>query len=124
MAKGRVLVIEDDEWVSRLLASCLEEHDFEVLTAAAAKEGFLQACALEPDCIVCDVTLPEEDGYWVARRVRTEPAAVATTPFLFLTAMDDEQSRLEGFHVGADVYMTKPFDPDLLLAHARKVLGS
>src|SRR4051812_15924091 len=108
MAKGRVLVIEDDEWVSRLLASCLEEHDFEVTIASAAKSGFAQACALEPDCIVCDVTLPDEDGYWVARRVRTEPSSVATTPFLFLTAMDDEQSRLEGFHVGADVYMTKP----------------
>lgn len=116
MAKGRVLVIEDDDWVSRLLASCLRDDGYEVMTANEAADGFQKACLLEPDCIVCDVTLPDHDGYWVAKKVRTEPSRIATTPFVFLTGMDDEESRIQGFNVGADVYMTKPFRVDEVVA--------
>ena len=109
MPSGRVLVIEDDEAVLRLLATCLRKVGYEVHTAADAAAGFGAAQRTEPDCIVCDINLPGADGFWVARQVRDERGRLATTPFLFLTAMDDERSRLAGFEVGADVYMTKPF---------------
>src|SRR6185295_9210532 len=67
-------------------------------------------------CIICDVDLPDNEGFAVARSVRMHPSRVSVTPFLFLSGLDDEQSRLEGFHVGADVYMTKPFRVDEVVA--------
>jgi len=109
VAKGRVLIIEHDEWESTLLAKFLGEADYEVHIASEARAGFDLARSLQPDCILCDVTLPDIDGFWVARRVRTESSAVATTPFLFLTNAEDTESRLQGLNVGADLYLTRPF---------------
>ncbi|WP_437598100.1 response regulator [Sorangium sp. So ce590] len=109
MPSGVVLVIEDEEYVADLLATAIREAGYEIIYCATAEAGLSTACTLEPECIVCDVGLPDHDGYWVARNVRTQPSRVSVTPFLFLSALDDQQSRLEGFHVGADVYMTKPF---------------
>jgi two-component system, OmpR family, response regulator len=116
MSLGSVLVIEDDEWVSRLLSTAIRDAGYEVTLCSTAKVGLETACATQPDCIICDVDLPDSDGYWVARNVRTHPSRVSVTPFLFLSGLDDEQSRLEGFHVGADVYMTKPFRVDEVVA--------
>jgi CheY-like chemotaxis protein len=116
MPQGSVLVIEDDEWVSRLLSTAIREAGYEVVVCATARNGLETACNIQPDCIICDVDLPDSDGYWVARNVRTHPSRVAVTPFLFLSGLDDEQSRLEGFHVGADVYITKPFRVDEVIA--------
>lgn len=109
MPSGVVLVIEDEEYVADLLATAIREAGYEVIFCSTAEAGLSTACTLEPECIVCDIGLPDHDGYWVARNVRTQPSRVSVTPFLFLSALDDQQSRLEGFHVGADVYMTKPF---------------
>jgi DNA-binding response OmpR family regulator len=116
MPVGSVLVIEDDGWVSGLLSAAIREAGYEVVVCSGAQEGLDRACADQPDCIVCDVDLPDHDGYWVARNVRTHASRVSVTPFLFLSGLDDEQSRLEGFHVGADVYMTKPFRVDEVVA--------
>jgi DNA-binding response OmpR family regulator len=116
VSKGRVLVIEADEWVAVLLRKFLSDAGYAVDVATGAKEGFDKVRALTPDCILCDVNLPDIDGFWVARRVRTEPSAVATTPFLFLTEADDLESRLQGLHVGADLYVTKPFRNEEVVA--------
>lgn len=116
MAQGLVLVIEDDEWVSRLLSGAIRDADYDVVVCGTAKAGLETACAVEPDCIICDIDLPDHDGYWVARNVRTQTSRVAVTPFLFLSGLDDQEARLEGFHVGADVYMTKPFRVDEVVA--------
>jgi len=103
MSSGLVLVIEDDEWVSRLLSAAIRDAGYDVVVCGTAKAGLDTACAVEPDCIICDVDLPDNDGYFVARGVRTQPSRVSVTPFLFLSGLDDQESRLEGFHVGADV---------------------
>ena len=116
MSRGLVLVIEDDEWVSRLLESAIREAGYDVVVCATAKNGLEAAFQQMPDCIVCDVDLPDTDGYAVARHVRTHASRVSVTPFLFLSSLDDEQSRIEGFHVGADVYITKPFRVDEVVA--------
>jgi DNA-binding response OmpR family regulator len=116
MPQGLVLVIEDDEWVSSLLAGAIRDVGYDVLVCSTAKAGLATACAREPDCIICDIDLPDHDGYWVARNVRTQPSRVSVTPFLFLSALDDQEARLEGFHVGADAYMTKPFRVDEVVA--------
>src|SRR5690242_212591 len=116
MSRGLVLVIEDDEWISRLLQSAIREAGYEVMVTASARIGLETAIGQQPDCIVCDVQLPDHDGFWVARNVRTHQSRVSVTPFLFLSGLDDEQSRLEGFHVGADVYISKPFRVDEVVA--------
>lgn len=116
MARGRVLIIEHEEWESALLTRFLGEAGFEVHVAAEARAGFDKVRELQPDCILCNVQLPDIDGFWVARRVRTEPSRVATTPFLFLTDADDQESRLQGLNVGADLYLTKPFRNEEVVA--------
>ena len=116
MSNGLVLVIEDDEWVSRLLAGAIRDAGYDVAIHGTAQAGLEAACSLQPDCIICDIDLPDHDGYWVARNVRTQSSRVSVTPFLFLSGLDDQASRLEGFHVGADVYMTKPFRVDEVVA--------
>jgi two-component system, OmpR family, response regulator len=116
MSQGSVLVIDDDEWVATLLVTAIREAGYDALVCATAQAGLETACAIQPDCIICDIALPDNDGYWVARNVRTHPSRVSVTPFLFLSGLDDEASRLQGFHVGADVYMTKPFRVDEVVA--------
>lgn len=126
MSRGLVLVIEDDEWISRLLQSAIREAGFDVMVCVTARSGLETAVGQQPECIVCDVQLPDHDGFWVARNVRTHPSRVSVTPFLFLSGLDDEQSRLEGFHVGADVYINKPFRVDEVVAqiHALVAMAS
>ena len=116
MAKGRILIIEQDEWESTLLAKFLGEAGYEVHLATEARAGFDLVRTLQPDCILCDVNLPDIDGFWVARRVRTEASPVATTPFLFLTNAEDTESRLQGLNVGADIYLTRPFHDEEVVA--------
>ncbi|MRG92629.1 response regulator [Polyangium spumosum] len=116
MPRGLVLVIEDDEWVSSLLSGAIRDAGYDVIVCSTAQAGLDTACDREPDCIICDIDLPDNDGYWVARNVRTQPSRVSVTPFLFLSALDDQEARLEGFHVGADAYMTKPFRVDEVVA--------
>jgi len=116
VAKGRVLIIEQDEWESTLLAKFLGEAGYEVHVANEARAGFDKVRELQPDCILCDVNLPDIDGFWVARRVRTEPTRVATAPFLFLTDAEDIESRLQGLNVGADIYLTRPFRDEEVVA--------
>src|SRR5262249_8002392 len=74
------------------------------------------ACEISPACIVCDTKLPDVDGLWVARRVRTEPGPVSKTPFLFLISAGDATARLEGLSVGADAHIVKPFRSEELVA--------
>lgn len=117
------MIIEDDEWVGRLLSKFLTDAGFEVQLATEARAGFEKAREILPDCILCDVTLPDVDGFWVARRVRTEPSRLSTTPFLFLTSNDEPETRLQGFNVGADAYMTKPFRHEEVVAQVSALIG-
>jgi DNA-binding response OmpR family regulator len=112
MSKGRVLVIDDDEWVCRLLAIAFREHGYEVETAVSTADGIARARENPPDCIVCDVDLPDGQGFSVARHVRSQTTRVALVPFLFLSAMDDREHRKSGFEAGGDAYLTKPFRID------------
>lgn len=112
MARGRVLLIEADGGVADRLAESLRAKGYEVVVYSDARGGFEAACSVMPDCILCNVELPDIDGYWVARRLRTEPGPVSTTPFMFLAETDDEDACLQGLHVGADVFLSMPFTHD------------
>jgi CheY-like chemotaxis protein len=119
---GRVLIIEDDPWTSTVLAKFLRERGHEVVHCTDARGGFAKACEWRPDCIVCAVVLPDIDGFWVARRIRTEPTAVATTPFLFLTSEGEHDARVQGLNVGADAYLVRPFTNDEAVAQVEALI--
>ncbi|HET9932283.1 MAG TPA: response regulator [Polyangiaceae bacterium] len=123
MPKGRVLIIESDEWASTLLAKFLREAGYEVEVEEQARSGFDRVRALEPDCIVCGVALPDIDGFWVARRVRAEQGPVGATPFLFLIDEQDLAGRLHGLNVGGDLFLTKPFRNEVAVAQVGALIG-
>lgn len=109
MAKPRVLVVDSDEWVARLLAAGLRDHGFDVSTSMSGSAGLQAARAVEPDCIISELVLNDMDGPAMVRAVRAEQGPVATTPVLFLTNAEDIGSRVAAFNAGGDVYLTKPF---------------
>ena len=123
MPRGRVLIIESDEWASALLAKVLREGGYEVALASEARSGFDEVRKLEPDCIVCGVSLPDIDGFWVARRVRAEAGPVSATPFLFLIDEQDLAGRLHGLNVGGDLFLTKPFRNEEAVAQVGALIG-
>jgi len=118
-----VLIIEDDEWESALLKRVLTETGYAVDIATTARDGFARAQEWLPKCIVCNLTLPDIDGLWVARMVRLDTAPLSSTPFLFLTDDHDKQSRLQGFNVGADMLLTKPYRVEEVVAQVVALLG-
>jgi DNA-binding response OmpR family regulator len=120
---GKVLIIEDDPWTVAVLAKFLRERGHEVEICRDARSGFAKACQWCPDCIVCNVVLPDIDGFWVARRIRTEPTNVSVTPFLFLTSEEERPSRVQGFHVGADAYLARPFSHEEAVAQVEALIG-
>jgi DNA-binding response OmpR family regulator len=109
MGKGRIVVIESDDWIARLLEEGLRAADYEVRVSNDALDGFRTVCEVEPDCIICDVALPDFDGHWVARSVRSHPSAVSKVPLLFLSNADDDRSPLGVSQGGADAHLSKPF---------------
>ena len=111
-----MLVISSDRFQVRVLSKVLGEAGYDVHLAGAAREGFARAKELLPDCIVCDTKLPDVDGFWVARRVRTEPGRLKRTPFLFLSGAGDAAGRVEGLSVGGDAQLAKPFRNEELVA--------
>lgn len=130
MSGGRVIVIDSDEWVARTLARELETRGFSVEIFAEARPGFQRACELVPDCIVCATELPDIDGVWVARRIRTEASSVAKTPILFVGTEEDRAAHAQVLSVGGDVYVCRPVSNDelagqvtALVAMSRRLRG-
>ncbi len=122
MGPGRVLIIDGDEWLARLRARVLEEGGWRAEVCATAREGFEKACQTLPDCILCSLHLPDIDGLWVARRIRTEHGAVAKTPFVFLDDVDRD-ARLQALHVGADLVLAKPITNEEVVAHIEALVA-
>ena len=110
----RILVIEDDASVLDNLEDILTLENFQVFTARNGREGVDVALRQLPDLIVCDVMMPEMDGYAVVKCLREEPAT-KTIPFIFLTAKAERLDYREGMESGADDYVTKPFRPQELI---------
>ncbi len=111
----RILVIEDNPDMLENIASILELGHYEVLTSENGKRGIEIALKEKPDLILCDVMMPELDGYGVLHILGRNPST-STIPFVFLTAMSDFSHIREGMMLGADDYLTKPFDDSELLS--------
>ena len=110
----KILVIEDDFSVRSNILDLLEAEDFNAIGAENGFIGALWAQQHLPDLIICDVMMPEVDGYEVLNALRSQPTT-ATIPFIFLTAMADKTNIRYGMELGADDYVTKPFTKEELL---------
>lgn len=116
--KERILIIEDDEGIVRVLRRALTYEGYQVEAALDGETGLAQARDWRPDMTILDLMLPGMDGMEVTQRLRTE----GNIPILMLTAKDTVTDRIQGLDAGADDYMTKPFDLDELLARTRALL--
>ncbi|MCZ7665355.1 MAG: response regulator transcription factor [Thermoleophilia bacterium] len=114
----RILVVDDDENVRRLVAAYLEREGYEVLVAADGHAAVREAEAGSPDLVVLDLMLPGMSGLQVAKRL----TATREIPILMLTARGEEEDQLRGFQAGADDYLTKPFSPKILVARVSAIL--
>jgi DNA-binding response OmpR family regulator len=115
----KVLIVEDEPGLLEGLAHNFKFEGYEVVTAADGKEGLKLALKERPDLIVLDLMLPEKDGFEVLREYRQRNS---TSPVLILTARSLESDLIQGFDLGADDYLTKPFSVAELMARARALL--
>ena len=121
MANQRILVVDDDHDIVRLLRGYLEKTGFEVLVAYDG-EGALHTLRRErPDLLVLDLMLPDRDGWDVTRLIRSD-ATLAGTPIIMLTARVEDTDKILGLELGADDYVTKPFNPREVVARVRALL--
>jgi two-component system alkaline phosphatase synthesis response regulator PhoP len=121
----KILIVDDEAHIRGLIQQTLEELEdegVELLTADNGLAALEQIKAEEPQLVFLDVMMPKMNGFEVCRSVKQE-LGLGGVHIVLLTAKGQEVDRQKGDEVGADVYMTKPFDPDALLAHARQVLG-
>jgi DNA-binding NarL/FixJ family response regulator len=118
----RLLVVDDEPNLLRAVAACLKTEKYEVSTARSGHEALMQLAESVPDLIISDIRMPGMDGYKLARQLRGSPRT-ALVPIVFLTAKDETADRIEGFRAGIDAYLTKPFEPDELIAVVNAILS-
>jgi DNA-binding NarL/FixJ family response regulator len=117
----RLLLIDDDPNLILLVKDYLEFRGYEVITAENGREA-LEVLEQElPDMVICDVMMPEMDGYAFVNQVRQDERT-SWIPILFLSAKGQSQDRVKGLNIGADVYMVKPFEPEELVAQVEASL--
>ncbi len=112
---NKILLIEDDVTVRENTAELLELSGYEVITASNGKQGVDKAQEHNPDIIVCDIMMPEMDGYGVLQELSKKPQTV-NVPFIFLSAKTEHKDIRKGMDLGADDYLTKPFEEEDLLS--------
>jgi DNA-binding response OmpR family regulator len=118
MAKETILVVDDEKHIVELARLYLEKEGYRVEDAGDGAEALAKVKSLQPALVVLDLMLPEIDGWEVCRRVRGESGV----PIIMLTARDDDVDKIVGLEMGADDYLTKPFNPRELVARVRAVL--
>jgi two-component system, OmpR family, alkaline phosphatase synthesis response regulator PhoP len=121
----KILIVDDEPHLRMLIQQTLEELEdegIELLSASNGEEALEIIRVEEPNLVFLDVMMPKKNGFDVCSAVKNE-LGLAHVHIILLTAKGQEFDRRRGQEVGADLYMTKPFDPDALLAKAREVLG-
>jgi DNA-binding response OmpR family regulator len=126
MAEGnpkKILVVDDEPDVASLLTLLLKSQGYNVVSAGDGQEALEKARSEQPDLILLDVMLPKMDGYKVARMLKFDEN-FSSIPIIMLTAKVQEKDKQIGMEMGADDYVTKPFDTAALLAKVKAVLGN
>jgi DNA-binding NarL/FixJ family response regulator len=113
-ARAKILCVEDDRETAALIAEELVERGFEVRTAHNGQEGLLAILKDKPDLILCDISMPIMSGFEVLERLNEVAPQLGHIPFVFLTALTDRDNELQGRQLGADDYVTKPIDFEVL----------
>lgn len=116
-----LLLIDDDPNLILLVKDYLEFQGYEVVTADNGREALDLLEKQTPDMIICDVMMPEMDGYALVEKVRQDPRT-SWIPVMFLSAKGQSNDRVKGLNTGADVYMVKPFEPEELVAQVEASL--
>jgi DNA-binding response OmpR family regulator len=116
-----ILVIDDDDLVSRTLQRALKMYDYQVMTANSGIEGLQLARRHRPDLFILDIMMPGVDGYQVCRQIRGDPL-LQDAPVLFLTAKAKDEDKIEGFRAGGDDYLVKPFNMQELELRVKAIL--
>ena len=120
---GRVLVVDDDEVIRRLIAVNLQLEGFDVSTAVDGQDCLEKVVEIAPDVITLDVMMPRLDGWETAVRLRKSPDT-AHIKVVLITARAQEDDKAHGSRVGADAYLTKPFDPNEMIRVVRELAGA
>lgn len=123
--RKKILCIEDDRETANLIAEELTERGFDVVTAYDGQEGFIEILKGIPSLVLCDIGLPKMSGFEVLERLNELSQSLIRIPFVFLTALSDRHNELLGRNLGADDYVAKPIDFDILetIVRARLVGG-
>lgn len=115
----KVLLAEDEPSLGQIIKESLETRDFEVLHAVNGEIAYELYQAEQPDILVLDVMMPQKDGFTLAQEIRKENKAI---PIIFLTAKSQTQDVLEGFHIGGNDYLKKPFSMEELIVRIKALL--
>jgi DNA-binding response OmpR family regulator len=118
MLGKKILIVDDDNELLQLVSMIFKKAGAQVVTANDGLDGMSRFFTYHPDLIIMDVMMPGNNGFDVCQRIRQ----VSNAPLIMLTALNKEQEMLQGLAAGADDFLTKPFNPEILLARARMVL--
>ncbi|MFT4061947.1 MAG: response regulator transcription factor [Edaphocola sp.] len=118
---GKILVVDDEQDIVEFIKYSLKQAGYETAVAYNGDEAIRKAEIFKPDLILLDVMMPEKDGLQTIRQLRRNPD-LESTIIIFLTALSDEKSEIEGLRLGADDYIAKPIKPELLLQRLRTAL--
>ncbi len=121
--KTKILLVDDDETLSRLFQYNLNKDGFECFIAANAKAGFEQAKSIQPDIIISDIMMPDTDGFEF-RKLLLQDNNLKEIPFVFLTAKSEESDILEGYELGITDYVVKTAGPKVVVAKVRAIINS
>jgi DNA-binding response OmpR family regulator len=117
----RVLVVDDDRSIVKVLSAYLEQSGYQVLTAYDGEMAIYMLRRERPDLVILDLMMPQRDGWEVTRIVRADPA-LAPTPIIMLTARVENTDKIVGLELGADDYITKPFNAREVMARVKSLL--
>ena len=120
--RKKILIIDDDENLGDLLTQYLLKNEIEAYVATTPSKGFELIKKQKPDLLILDVMLPEKDGFEVCKEIRAKSAIYGLLPILMLTAHAEVDNRIVGLELGADDYLSKPFEPRELLARIQNIL--
>jgi len=119
---ARLLLVDDEPGLREAVQAYLEDSDFKVEVASNARDGWELLQQSNPDLVISDIMMPQVDGYQFLKQVREDPRYKAL-PVVFLTAKGMTSDRIQGYQAGCDAYLSKPFDPDELVAIITNLLA-
>ncbi|MBD1810706.1 MULTISPECIES: response regulator transcription factor [Microcoleus] len=119
---ARLLLVDDEPGLREAVQAYLEDSDFAVEVASNARDGWELLQQTNPDLVISDIMMPQVDGYQFLKQVREDPRYKAL-PVVFLTAKGMTSDRIQGYQAGCDAYLSKPFDPDELVAIVTNLLA-